>query len=424
MIRQELDKLELPAEPGVYFWLGAPKIGGGTMDGREILYIGKATSLRDRVRSYFAPDVIKTRGAHIVDMVFKTETVAYEPTHTVLEALILEANLIKKYKPYYNTKEKDDKSFNIVAITKEEYPRIILVRQKDIDARTKTVTLPRLGLNNTKYDAVFGPFPSGPSIREAMKIIRHIFPFRDRASAQKDKEAFYRQIALAPDVSNTEAARLYRQNVGRIKLILQGKLQSLIKGLKKEMLVAAKAERFEEAEILKQKVFALEHIQDISLIKRDLERANGEDSFRLEAYDIAHLSGKQMVGVMTVVENAASNKNEYRKFIVRGFDKANDAGALREILVRRLAHTEWTYPNAIVVDGNSIQVNVANEVLRELQLDIPVIAVTKDERHRPKAITGPQEIVEGHKFAILLANSESHRFALTFHKDRRKKALF
>jgi excinuclease UvrABC nuclease subunit len=414
MIRQELDKLALPAEPGVYFW----RDGNG-----EILYIGKATSLRDRVRSYFAPDVIKTRGAHIVDMVFKSTIVTYEATHTVLEALILEANLIKKYQPYYNTKEKDDKSFNSVVITKEDFPRIILVRQKDLDTRNKTVTLPRLGLHDCKYDAVFGPFPSGPSVREALKIVRHIFPFRDRASAQKDKEAFYRQIELAPDVSNVEATKKYRQNIGRIKLIFQGKMQSLIKGLKREMAAAAKTEHFEEANELKQKVFALEHIQDISLIKRDLESTNGIGVFRIEAYDIAHLSGKQMVGVMTVIENSTSNKNEYRKFIVRGFDKANDAGALREILVRRLSHPEWPYPSTIVVDGNIIQTNVAQAVMKELQLDIPVIAVTKDERHRPKAITGPQEIVEGHKFAILLANSEAHRFAITFHKDRRKKAM-
>jgi excinuclease UvrABC nuclease subunit len=356
-------------------------------------------------------------------MVFKSATVTYEQTRTVLEALILEAHLIRKYKPYYNTKEKDDKSFNSVVITKEDYPRIILVRQKDIDTRAKTVTLPRLGLYATAYDAIFGPFPNGPSIREALKIIRHIFPFRDRASAQKDKEAFYRQIGLAPDVSNSEAIKEYRKNISRIKTILQGKMQALIKALKKKMIAAAKKEAFEEAEVLKQKVFALEHIQDISLIKRDLERTNGETIFRLEAYDIAHLSGKQMVGVMTVIENSTSNKNEYRKFIVRGFDTANDAGALREILVRRLTHTEWPYPSAIVVDGNIIQTNVAREVLDELQLEIPVIAVTKDERHRPKSISGPQELVEAHKFAILLANSEAHRFALTFHKDRRKKAM-
>jgi excinuclease ABC subunit C len=415
MIRDDLEQCNLPDNPGVYFFKDHEN---------KVLYIGKATSLRDRVRSYFAPDVIKTRGAHIVDMVFKANTVSFQETQSVLEALILEANLIKKYKPYYNTKEKDDKSFNCVVITKESFPRIIIVRQKDLDTRTKTVTLPRLGLNNQKYDVVFGPFPSGPSIREALHIIRRIFPFRDRASAQKDKEAFYRQINLSPDVSNDEAAKLYRKNIGRIKLILQGKLQSLIKTLKKEMNELAKKEAFEEANILKQKVFALEHIQDVSLIKRDLLHTPTENVFRIEAYDIAHISGKQMVGVMTVVENALAQKGEYRKFIVRGFENANDAGALKEVLTRRLTHTEWPYPNLIVVDGNIIQTNAALSVLQSVDLDIPIVAVTKDERHRPKSLTGDKELIEQNKYGILLANAEAHRFAITFHKLRRKKAMF
>ena len=239
----------------------------------------------------------------------------------------------------------------------------------------------------------------------------------------KDKEAFYQQIHLAPDVGTDEAAKRYRNNMGRIKLLLQGKMTTLKDSLKKEMTLAAKNEQFEEANELKQKIFALEHIQDVSLIKRDLITGNRTDTFRIEAYDIAHLSGKQMVGVMTVVENAASNKNEYRKFIVRGFDRANDTGALREILMRRLAHTEWPYPSAIVVDGNVIQINAATTVLKEVGLTIPVIAVTKDERHRPKSVTGDKEIVETHKYAILLANNEAHRFSLSFHKLRRKKAL-
>jgi excinuclease ABC subunit C len=414
MIRKDIDNIELPQNSGVYFWRDAKD---------EILYIGKATNLRDRVRSYFAPDVIKTRGAHIVDMVFKAVAVTYQETNSVLEALILEANLIKKHQPYYNTKEKDDKSFNCVVITKEEYPRIILVRQKDLNTQKKTVTLPRLNLKDCKYDAVFGPFPHGPSIREALSIIRKIFPFRDRASAQKDKEAFYRQIGLAPDVTSTEATKEYRKNIGRIKLILQGKMQSLIRELKREMNIAAKEMKFEEANILKQKIFSLEHIQDVSLIKRDLLHSGSDTTFRIEAYDIAHISGKQMVGVMTVVENSQSNKNEYRKFIIRGFDTANDAGALREVLTRRLTHTEWQYPSAIVVDGNQIQVNAAQAVLTAVGLSIPIIAVTKDERHRPKSITGDKDIIETHKYAILLANNEAHRFALTFHKARRKKAM-
>lgn len=414
MIRQDLDNLALPQKPGVYFWRDSAD---------KILYIGKATNLRDRTRSYFAPDLIKTRGAHILDMVFKSVTLTYQETNSVLEALILEANLIKKHQPYYNTKEKDDKSFNCVVITKEDFPRILLARQKDIDTSAKTLTLPKQKGVKVKYDAVFGPYPSGASLREALGIIRRIFPYRDRVSAMKDKEAFYRQIELSPDVTTAEATKVYRQNIGHIKKIFQGKLQTLIKDLTKEMNALAKKEHFEEAAELKHKVFALTHVQDVSLIKRDLIQSHNEHVVRFEAYDIAHLSGKQMVGVMTVVENATTQKSEYRKFIIKGFDKANDAGALREVLVRRLAHTEWRHPTAIVVDGNIIQINAAKTVLAELDLAIPIIAVTKDEHHKAKSISGPTELVEAHKFAILLANSESHRYAIAFHKDRRRKAM-
>jgi excinuclease ABC subunit C len=413
MIRQDFDKLKFPETPGVYVWRDSAG---------KILYIGKATSLRDRVRSYFSSDVIKTRGAHIVDMVFKSQTVTYQETMNALEALILEANLIKKYKPYYNTKEKDDKSFNCVAITLEEFPKVILVRQKDIDTKNKTVR----ALRSTKpmpYDVIFGPYPKGSAIKEALKILRPIFPFRDLSSSKKDNVVFYRQIGLSPDTTNKNAQIEYKKTIKRLKMVFQGKFQNLLKDLKKEMLTLANKQKFELANTIKQKVFALEHIQDISLIKRDLENTSIGEEFRIEAYDIAHISGSSMVGVMTVVTNSSTDKSAYRKFIIKGFDKANDAGALREILTRRFGHPEWGVPNAIVVDGNLIQVNVVKEVLKSLSLDIPIIAVTKDERHRPKAITGPKEIVEKNKYAILLANSEAHRYAITFHKARRKKSF-
>lgn len=413
MIRQDLDKLKLPETPGVYVWRDKEN---------KILYIGKATSLRDRVRSYFAPDVIKTRGAHIVDMVFRSHTVTFQETMNALEALILEANLIKKYKPYYNTKEKDDKSFNCVAITSEDFPKVVLVRQKDIDTKIKTVKVLR-DPKPIKYDVVFGPYPNGSAIKEALKLLRPIFPFRDMASSKKDNSVFYRQIGLSPDTSSKEAQLKYKKTISRLRMIFQGKFQSLLKSLKKEMMDAAKKQNFELAGELKQKVFALEHIQDISLIKRDLVTSFSEDEFRIEAYDIAHISGSAMVGVMTVVCNSLAQKNDYRKFIIRGFDKANDAGALREVLVRRFSHPEWRFPSAIVVDGNAIQINVAKEVLSTLSLDIPIIAVTKDERHRPKAISGQKDLVENHKYAILLANSEAHRYGISFHRARRKKAF-
>ncbi len=397
MIRQDLDNYDLPDAPGVYFWKDAHG---------KILYIGKATSLKDRVRSYFAPDLIKTRGPRLVDMVFKAKKIEWQETGSVLEALILEASLIKKHQPYYNSDEKDDKSWNMVVITKEEYPRVLLARQKGLDKKSMA--------------AVFGPFPKSSSLKEALAIIRKIFPFRDRASAMKDKEAFYRQLGLSPDVRTSEAAKVYRKTIGRIKLMLSGKFGALKAALTKEMNAAAKAQRFEEAAQLREKLFALEHIKDVSLIKREHTQVRGD--FRIESYDIAHISGKQMVGVMTVIEGDRAEKSEYRKFIVRGFEKSNDAGALREVLTRRLAHPEWPYPQLIVVDGNAIQINATKEVLKKVQLDIPIVSVTKDERHKPKSLSGDKALIAAHKYSILLANHEAHRFSVTFHRTRRAKA--
>ncbi|HSE56880.1 MAG TPA: GIY-YIG nuclease family protein [Candidatus Paceibacterota bacterium] len=413
MIRQDLDKSNLPITPGVYFFKDAAG---------KILYIGKATVLRDRVRSYFSPDVIKTRGAHIVDMVFKASKVDFEEAGSVLEALMLEANYIKKWQPYYNTKEKDDKSYNCVVVTKELFPRVLLVRQKDSDAKAKEVYVPKSG-TRLKYDTLYGPYPNGSAIKEALRIIRRIFPYLDTASLQKDKVAFYRQVGLSPDTRDREAQARYKETVHHLKLFFSGKMKVLRESLTKDMQAAAKAERFEEAQQYKEQLFALDHIRDVSLIKRDLFAAGADTTFRIEGYDVAHLSGKNMVGVMVVADNDRMVKSEYRKFTIKSVSGANDPAALTEMLERRLNHHEWQLPNLIVVDGNTIQRNAAQAVLLRRRLQIPVVSVVKDERHKPKEISGEKSLIEMHKLGILLANSEAHRFALSFHKEKRKKQM-
>src|SRR3989338_6324858 len=115
-------KIKLPDKSGVYFF----------KKGKNILYIGKATSLRDRIKSYFSKDLINTRGPLILDMVFKADNIKWKVSQSVLEALILEANLIKKHQLYYNTREKDDKSFNYVVITTEKLPKVVIVRGSNI----------------------------------------------------------------------------------------------------------------------------------------------------------------------------------------------------------------------------------------------------------------------------------------------------
>ena len=277
-----------------------------------------------------------------------------------------------------------------------------------------------------KYE--FGPFPNGGLFREALKIVRKLFKYYDtkipvgseKSKVTKGQIDFNRQIGLFPDV---ESRVEYLKTIRHIKLFFEGKKQQVIKELKREMMVAAKKEEFEKAASLKRRVFALEHIRDVSLLRTDFNSVDVEGVFRIESYDIAHMSGQDMVGVMTVVHNQVPVKQEYRKFKIQSFKKANDPGALREMLHRRLSHKEWPKANLLVVDGAIAQKNAMEAVLRETGDDIPVVAVVKDSRHKPIRLIGNNELLKKHKEAILLANAEAHRFAITFHKQRRRKSF-
>jgi excinuclease ABC subunit C len=173
--------------------------------------------------------------------------------------------------------------------------------------------------------------------------------------------------------------------------------------------------------VIRNQLFVLGHINDVSLLKGDASIRKEKAGFRIEAYDIAHMSGKNMVGVMTVMEDGEINKKEYRTFNIKGFSKANDTGALEEVLSRRLRHTEWGMPDLVVADGGEAQLRVACQVLERYQLKIPVVSVVKDERHQPRDILGDADMAAKHKKEILLANNESHRFSIRLHKEKRNK---
>jgi len=412
---QDLKTKKIPQAPGVYFFIGA---------GGKILYIGKATSLRDRVRSYFVADVINTRGPQIVSMVEKSKTVRFKKTDSVLEALILEAELIRKYKPTYNTKEKDNKSFNHIVITDEVFPRVLIVRGRELK---KTLHAPRFKIKDS-----FGPFPRGGVLKDAIKIIRKIFPFRDTclpaatSTAQVGvlgigRPCFNRQIGLCPGVCTGEISpEEYRARIKNLKLFLRGRKRDLIRNLTKEMKAYAKAHEFEKAGEIKRILFSLSHIQDIALLKRTTGQEIG-NNFRIEGYDIAHLGGKHLVGVMTVVADGEATRSKYRKFKIKSFEGVDDTRALKEVLERRLTHPEWQYPKLIVVDGGKAQKNAAESVLRVSGITIPVVGVVKDERHHPKEILGESSWKQKYEREILLVNNEAHRFAIKYHWEKRGK---
>ena len=407
MNSQELSKIHLPDSPGVYFFT----------KGTTILYIGRATSLHDRVRSYFSSDLIATRGPLLVDMVFQAEDLRFTVTDSVLEAIILEASLIRKHQPKYNTKEKDNRSFNCVVITKEDFPRVLIVRKRDLD----------LGKYDFEAKYVFGPFPQGSSITEGLRIIRKIFPFRDKCIPLSGKPCFNAQLDLCPGVCDGSiSAKEYSKIIARIRLFFEGKKAILIRKMEKEMKLYAKKQEFEKAGEIKRQIFALTHIQDIALITHrekdiyDVDEKSGQ-SFRIEAYDIAHLSGKDTVGVMTVVEDGQLVKSQYRKFKIKRDDGAHDIANLQEIVERRLTHTEWPLPQMIVTDGNEVQRRAVEEIIGKAKLSISVVSVIKDERHKAQAIIGDSSLVEKYKRVILLANSEAHRFAIGYHRLLRGK---
>lgn len=398
---------KIPDAPGVYFFLGK---------NRNVLYIGKATSLRSRVRSYFASDLLQTRGPLLVDMLKKARTLDWRQTDSVLEALLLEASLVRSHKPSYNTDLKDDKSFNYVVITREDYPRVLVVRGKGLKELRQN--------SPSKSPHLFGPFPHGMQLREAMKIIRRIFPYRDTCIPGSGKRCFNAQIGLCPGVCSGEASREeYRRTIRHITLLFEGKKKQLIQTLEREMKAAAKGERFEEAARLRRQLFALKHIQDVSLIKDEYRAHDIASQQRIEAYDMAHLRGSANVGVMVVVEGGVPSKNEYRKFNIKTAVPGDDVGALREVLMRRLGHDEWPLPRVIVVDGSRAQIGAAERVLAEYGMGIPVVGVTKDEKHRPRAIQGERSIIKDKERDILLANAEAHRFAIGFHRAKSRKKL-
>ncbi len=428
MNRQDLAELSLPQTPGVYLFTGA---------NGEILYIGKATSLHDRVRSYFSSDLASTRGVKVTAMVAEARNITFQATDSVLEALILEGNLIRKHQPRYNTDRKDDKSYNHVIITREAYPRVVLLRGKDVAELSKGIIVRGLKESTIRY--IFGPYPYGLALKQAMKLIRKIFPYRDSCVPFEDlslkkkmaaKRCFNAEIGLCPGICRGSMTKKeYQRRIQHIRLFFEGKKTKILNELTRDMKRYAKEKEFEKAGTVRNMLFSLQHIQDVSLLSRThLQESFGITGTRLEAYDIAHISGEDTVGVMIVVENGSVQKADYRKFRVRRDAGGSDIAALEEVLRRRLRHREWRLPDIVVMDGGVAQKNVAERILlenkEEKNTPIKIVSVVKDEHHKPRKLLGDKSVLEEFKNDILLANSEAHRFALTYHHKRREMGMF
>lgn len=396
----------LPESPGVYLM----------RDGRgRVLYIGKAANLRRRVASYFE----RPHDYKIQRLVSEIKKIDYKKTDTAIEALILESQLIRKFAPPFNIKEKDDKSFLWVLITKEKFPRVLLSRGK----------------------GNFGPFTSASSIREALRIIRRIFPYsthspeqiqkisaitRDSTitrNSELERACFDYEIGLCPGTCiGAVEKKDYLKNIRNIRLFFEGKKKKIIETLTREMNAASKNLEFEKAEKLRRQIFALQHIQDIALISEENFQSstlNLKFQYRIEGYDVSNISGTSASGAMVVFVNSKPDKNEYRKFRIRTITQSDDVGMLKEVLRRRF-NNNWPLPNLILIDGGKGQVNAAKSVISEFGLNIPILGIAKGPRREKNEFVGkiPKNIDAK---TLIKVRNEAHRFAISYHKALRNK---
>ena len=417
MLKQKVN--QLPLEPGVYIFRNKLE---------KILYIGKATNLRSRVQSYFRGT--ETRG-HIESMMPSVFDVDFKQTDSVLEALILESNLIKKHQPKYNIDLKDDKSFSYFVITKEIFPRVIIMRATDLDFE-------KLEAKSYKLKAIYGPYTSKKQMEIALKIIRKIFPFHSN-NQKTEKGCLDYQIGLCPGpYAGAISKEDYKKNIRGIRMILEGKMKRLVTTLEKEMNAMAKKNEFEKAAQLRNKLFALKHIRDIALISKDSEsefdlkaKSQKLKAVRIEAYDISNISGTNAVGSLVVFTNNKPDKSQYRKFKIKTIDESNDIGMMREVLNRRF-HNDWLMPDLILLDGGLGHLNMAEKLLhKELGLDVAIASVAKgadrkklDLRFKIDDLRTEIKEILNDKNLIKQIMDEAHRFAIAFHrKIRRKNAL-
>jgi excinuclease ABC subunit C len=414
-IKSKISKI--PKSPGVYEFYD--KQG-------KILYIGKATSLKDRVGSYFLKNAHLDR-PNIEPMVSQIADIKVHKTDSVLEALILESNLIKKHQPKYNVMVKDDKSFGYFVVTKEKYPRVVILWKTE--------------LGKVAAKKIYGPYLSKHQMNIALKLIRRIFPFHSNKQPT-EKGCLDFQIGKCPGPHAGIISRAdYLKNIHGIEMILQGKKKNLLVELKKQMKTSAKNNEFEKAAEARNRIFALEHIRDVALITSESSALGGFpgaelSGLRIEGYDISNIGGDYAVGSMVVFKNGKSDKNEYRKFKIKTVFGIDDVGMMKEVLIRRFGNN-WQKPELILLDGGKGHLNMAQSVLNDSKLDIPVIAVAKGPTRKKLDVyqskflltyLGRNEQIR-EKYNRILSDekllerirNESHRFAISYHKKLRSK---
>lgn len=378
-IAQKIKKA--PRQSGVYIFKNKEN---------EIIYVGRAINLKNRLSNYLRPNDLKTQ-----EMIKEADNLIIKKTSNLLEAIILEANLIKKYQPFYNIKEKDNRSFVYIVMPKIKwsYPRIVRGRE-----------LQKYLLSNA---FVFGPLQSYALAKNLLLLLRKIFPY-STCRINQGRPCFHYQIGLcAGKCIGVITENDYQKIIESLIDFLSGQIPKAKKFLQK---------------YYPQKLNLISQIDDAILIKKEV--GDIKITQKIEGYDISHFSGKNTVGSLVVFENGDFNKNAYRKFKIKTALPHDDLSALKELIERRFNHSEWPYPDLILVDGGKNQINIIEKILEKRGLKIPVIGIAKFQND--KLIFGKnikksiKELLQLSFDVLKQIRDEAHRFANQYRKTLMK----
>jgi excinuclease ABC subunit C len=432
MNKQLQEKLKsLPKEPGVYFHKDAQG---------EIIYVGKAAVLRNRVRQYFQAS--RNRDPKTELLVGEIADTDWQVVDSELEALFLEAEMIRRYMPRYNILLRDDKAMTYVRINfKDTYPNITFTRRPLDDGAD-----------------YYGPFLSALALKKALKYMRRAFPYSTHTQLPQ-RACLQYHLGLCPGPETGELdEKAYKSNLKKIVRVLKGQRKSLITELEKDMKQYSADSEFEKAALARNQLFALKNLgqqvifsdkefQDISkdhaLVELTKLLSLDKPPRRIEGYDISHMSGTDTVASMVVFTNGVSDKANYRKFKSR-VPGNDDFAHMREAMTRRFSDKnikQWGMPDLLLIDGGKGQLEAAMSVLREKDIKLPAIGLAK--KHEEIVVRNDWPYTHLNAEAVLkfrgfsrvsddftlvdLPNSsnvvkllqrirdESHRFAVSYH---------
>lgn len=413
---------DLPKSPGVYFHKN--KAG-------DIIYIGKAAVLKNRVHQYFQNS--RNRDPKTNALVAEIADVDWIEVETELDALFVEAEYIRRYMPPYNIMLRDDKSMAYVRINYDDQHPTVRLTRRPLD-------------DGARY---FGPYFSAFTVKRALRYLRRVFPYSTHTNAIPKRACLQYHLGLCPGLeADKTSLKDYRDNLKKLMRYLTGERLAVIKQVEREMRTAAKQRDFEAAAAARNQLFALKGLRrQIVFSDRefmDMSKDEGLSGLaklleldtiprRIEGYDISHMQGTDNVASMVAFVSGVPDKASYRKFNLR-IPGNDDFAHMAEVITRRLAESNrksWGLPDLLLIDGGKGQVNAALQAMRKAGLDIPTIGLAK----RIETIIVPRKLENGNwkmEEVNLLDNShvlkllqrirdESHRFAVSYHSVLKTK---